>query len=75
MVPSFRSHLLPRTRAGWVAVLGFLALLALAEPPFVNTLANRIQPWILGVPFLYAYLLIVYVALIGLLLWAMRRKL
>jgi hypothetical protein len=70
-----RSHLLPRTRNGWVAAILFLVLLALAEPPIVHGLANRVEPWILGLPFLYAYLLGVYVALIGVLIWAMRRQL
>jgi hypothetical protein len=58
-----------------VAAILFLVLLALAEPPIVHGLANRVEPWILGLPFLYAYLLGVYVALIGVLIWAMRRQL
>lgn len=70
-----RSHLLPRTRAGWVALLLFLGLLALAEPPLVHGFANRIEPWLFGFPFLYSYLLVVYLALIGVLLWVLRRKL
>ena len=71
--PRYRSHLLPRSRAGrWLAAL-FLVLLALAEPPFVHTLANRVEPWIFGLPFLYAWLLFVYVAMIGVLLWARGR--
>mgnify|MGYP001065722398 CR=1 FL=1 len=71
----YRSHLLPRTRQGWTAVLLFLALLALAEPPFTHSVANRVEPWVLGVPFLYAYLLAVYSALIAVLIWALRRRL
>jgi len=71
----FRSHLLPRTRDGWVAVLLFLGLFALAEPPFVHSVANRIEPWLLGFPFFYTYLLVVYSALIGVLIWALRRRL
>jgi hypothetical protein len=71
----FRSHLLPRTRDGWVAVLLFLGLFALAEPPFVHGVANRIEPWLLGFPFLYTYLLVVYSTLIGVLIWALRRSL
>lgn len=71
----FRSHLLPRTREGWVAVLAFLGLFALVEPPFVHFLANRVEPWLLGFPFLYTYLLVLYTALIGVLLWALRRRL
>jgi len=69
-----RSHYLPRTRNGWIAVGLFLLLMVLVEPPVVHTLANRIEPWILGVPFLYAYLLVGYSLLIGVLLWAMWRK-
>jgi hypothetical protein len=70
-----RSHYVPRTRAGWIAVVSFLGLLLLAEPPFVYAVANRVEPWLLGMPFLYAYLLIVYVAMIGVLLWARLRGL
>ena len=73
--PSYRSHYRPRTRAGWLAVVLFLALLSLAEPPIVTSWANRIDPWIFGMPFLYSYLLIVYVALIGVLFWAQSRGL
>ena len=32
---SFRSHYLPRSRTGWMAVLAFLGLMALAQPPIV----------------------------------------
>jgi hypothetical protein len=70
-----QSHFIPRSRDGWIAVLGFLGLLALAEPPFVFLFANRVEPWILGMPFLYAWLLGVYVAMIGVLLWARLRQL
>jgi hypothetical protein len=71
----FRSHLLPRTRDGWIALLLFLGLFALVEPPFVHTIANRIEPWLLGFPFFYTYLLFLYSALICVLLWALWRKL
>ena len=71
--PSPRSHYLPRTREGWIGVILFLFLFAMAEPPVVSSLANRIEPWVFGVPFLYAYLLVVYFALIGVLIWVMRR--
>jgi hypothetical protein len=70
-----RSHYLPRTRNGWIAVILFLIGMVLVEPPVVHSLANRMEPWILGVPFLYAYLLILYSLLIGVLLWALGRKL
>lgn len=73
--PSYSSHYRPRTRAGWIALVLFVALMCLAEPPFATSWANRIEPWVFGMPFLYAYLLIVYVALIGVLLWAQKRGL
>jgi len=69
------SHYRPRTRNGWVAVVLFLFLMVLVEPPIVHSLANRIDPWILGFPFLYSYLFIVYCLLIGVLLWALRKGL
>jgi hypothetical protein len=71
----FRSHLVPRTRDGWIALILFLGLFALVEPPFVHTVANRIEPWLLGFPFLYTYLLFLYSAIICVLLWALWRKL
>ncbi len=72
---TFRSHYLPRTRAGWIGVWAFVLLFALAQPPLVYVVANRTDPWLLGVPFLYAYLLIVYFALIAVLLWVKARDL
>lgn len=71
--PRYRSHLVPRTRDGRIAVVAFLALFALAMPPLTHRLLNRVEPWILGMPFLYAALLFVYVALVGVLVWAYRR--
>lgn len=58
---------------GRVAVLLFLGLMALAQPPIVHELANRIEPWVVGVPFLYAYLFAVYLGMIAVLLWAAAR--
>ena len=71
--PKYRSHFVPRTRDGWIATLAFLVLFAVAMPPVTHTLLNRIYPTILGLPFLYAVLLFVYLALIGVLIWALRR--
>ena len=65
-----RSHYRLRTRRGWIAVISFLVLLALSQPPLVFLIANRIEPWIFGLPFLYMYLLVIYVAMIGVLIWA-----
>jgi Ca2+/Na+ antiporter len=70
-----RSHLIPRTSVGRTAVALFLVLFALTQPPAVYLFANRVQPWILGLPFLYAYLLVLYFLLIAVLLWARRRNL
>lgn len=69
-----RSHLIPRTRDGWIAVVAFLAVFLLALPPVTHTVLNRTEPWILGAPFLYSALLAVYVALIAILIWAWRRQ-
>lgn len=71
--PKYRSHLIPRTRDGWIAVVAFLGLLALAMPPVTHRFINRIEPVVFGLPFLYAWLLGVYIALIGVLIWVYRR--
>lgn len=71
--PQFRSHYRPRTPAGWAAIVSFTILMAMAQPPIVHTLANRIEPSLWGMPFLYVYLLAVYVLMIGVLIWAMRK--
>lgn len=70
-----RSHYIPRTRQGRFAVVLFVLLMLLAQPPVVHALADRVEPRILGLPFLYAYLLAVYSALIAVLLWARLRGL
>jgi len=71
--PKYRSHLVPRTRDGWIAVVAFLGLLALAMPPVTHRIVNRVAPVVLGLPFLYAWLLAIYIALIGVLIWTYRR--
>ena len=71
--PKYRSHLIPRTRDGWIAVVAFLLLLGVAMPPVTHTLLDRVEPVILGMPFLYAVLTVVYFALIGVLVWTYRR--
>ncbi|TDI38473.1 MAG: hypothetical protein E2P02_20520 [Acidobacteria bacterium] len=70
--PRFASHFVPRTTTGRRGLLLFLIFFALAEPP-VLLLANRIEPFVLGMPFLYTYLLAVYIALIAVLLWIHHR--
>jgi len=68
-----RSHYLPRTRNGWIATVAFLVAMALAQPPIVHGVMNRIEPWVLGMPFLFAYLLLAYVIGIAVLIWAQRK--
>lgn len=70
-----RSHYVPRTTAGRIAVGAFLALFAFTQPPLVYWIANRVEPRVAGVPFLYAYLLLLYLALIAVLIWARRKNL
>jgi hypothetical protein len=53
----------------------FLGTLALAQPPIVFAFANRIEPWVFGMPFLYAYLTAVYTVLCGLLVMVWRWRL
>lgn len=69
------SHFRPRTRDGRVAVVLFAVLFAFTQPPLVFVLANRSNPWLLGLPFLYIYLLGLYLAMIAVLIWAFRRGL
>jgi len=72
---SARRAFLPRSRTGWQALFLMLGLFLLAEPPIVYLAANRIRPWLLGMPFLFAWLLFVYAALLVMLVWARRRGL
>jgi hypothetical protein len=58
-----------------LALAAFMALFALAEPPAVYLIANRIEPRILELPFLYVYLLALYWGMIGVLIWAAKRGL
>ena len=65
----------PASRAARLAAGAFLALFALTQPPLVFWIADRIEPRILGAPFLFAYLLALYLLLIGVLVVARRRGL
>ncbi len=72
---SFSSHYLPRTKAGRVSAVTFLALMTLAQPPIVFWVDESFSgEFLLGMPFLYVYLGAVYFALIGVLLWALRMR-
>jgi hypothetical protein len=70
-----RSHWRPRTFAGVTATLLFIVLMLLAEPPAVFVIADRVEPVILGMPFLYVYLATLYVGMIAVLIWAMLKGL
>ena len=70
-----RSHWRPRTRRGWIALCAFVGGLLLAQPPIVFSFANRTEPWVLGIPFLYAYLTVIYTGLIAVLLLVWRWRL
>jgi len=59
----FASHLVPRSGEGKLLLAAFLALFLLAEWPLLS-LVNRVEPTWFGVPFLFAYLFVVYVLLI-----------
>ncbi len=67
------SHFVPRTRSGWTATIRCLALFALAMPPMTHMVLDRAGVSVLGVPFLFVSLLAIYTALIGVLVWALRR--
>lgn len=69
-----RSHYLPRTRAGWIATVLLVICMALSQPPVVHGLVNRIEPRLFGMPFLFTWLLGVYVITIAVLIWTMTRK-
>jgi hypothetical protein len=69
------NHYRPRSRAGWTACAAFLALFALTQPPLFFLVGNRVEPRTFGTPFFFAYLLVLYAAMIGVLLWARRRGL
>ncbi len=69
------SHLVPRTRAGRVASVLWLALFLCSMPPITHAVLDRPGQWVLGVPFFFASLLVVYTGLIVILLWALRRGL
>ena len=68
-----QNHYLPRSFKGRVAVGLFLLFFLLSQPPLVFWLANRIEPVLLGMPFLYLFLLVDYFILIGILIWARRK--
>ena len=70
---NLNNHFVPRTRDGWVAASAFLLLVLATQQPVVFLVAeNRLQ--ILGIPFLYLYLLALYLCQIGILIWVAIRR-
>ena len=69
-----KSHFVPRSRRGRGVVLFILFLFLLIQWPVLQA-ANRIEPFVLGMPFLFLYLLVIYVGIIGVLLYAARKGL
>lgn len=70
MTPTrFRSHWLPRTGRGRAATAAYVALFLLAMPPVTHAVWDVPDRWVLGVPFFFVALLVVYSLLIGVLIW------
>jgi len=69
------SHFVPRTREGWIAVVAYVALFALCMPPFTHGLWDRPGSWVAGWPFFMVVLFVIYSALIGVLVWSLRKGL
>ncbi len=65
------SHYRPRSARGRFFLVYFVVMFALTQWPFIAW-ANRIYPLVLGLPFFYAYLCIVYAAILGGLLMLLR---
>lgn len=70
----FRSHLWPRTATGRRHLFAYVGATLLAQPPVV-LLANRIEPRLLSIPFLYVWLGFAYTLMVVVLIRAWRRGL
>ena len=70
-----RSHFVPRTRSGRVAVVAFLLLFVLAMPPVTHRVLDRPDVFVGGLPLFFVALFAVYCALVGVLLWTLKRGL
>ncbi|MEM7415235.1 MAG: hypothetical protein AAF389_07050 [Gemmatimonadota bacterium] len=76
MTPTrFRSHWLPRTTSGRLAVVLYVGLFALCMPPVTHVLWDQSDRWVGGVPVFFVALFVVYTLLIGVLVWAWRKGL
>ena len=65
----FKNHLIPRSRKGKLVTLTVLCLYLLIQWPILR-FANRIEPFVLGMPFLYFYLLLIYFCIIAVMVYA-----
>lgn len=68
------SHFRPRTREGRIAVFAFVALFALCMPPVTHLVWDRPGEWIAGWPAFFVVLFLIYSALVGVLLWTLRKE-
>jgi len=71
---SQKSHFVPRTRRGRRVALIILFLYLVIQWP-VLSLVNRIEPFVLGMPLLFFYLLVIYFGIILVMLYAARKGL
>lgn len=67
------SHFRPRTPQGRIAVAAFVVLFLLAMPPFTHLVWDRPDRWIAGWPFFMVILFFIYSALVGVLVWTLRK--
>ena len=65
----FKNHLIPRSRKGKLVTLTVLCLYLLIQWPILQ-FANRMEPFVLGMPFLYVYLLFIYCCIIAVMVYA-----
>ena len=70
-----QSHLVPRTPMGKIVVGGWIVLFLLAMPPVTHRILDRPDVWVAGVPVFFFALFVIYTALIGVLIGALRRGL
>lgn len=68
-----KSHFRPRTREGWTATVAFVVLFLLAMPPLTHAVWDRPGSWIAGWPAFFVVLFLIYCALVGVLVWALRK--
>ncbi|NNF26421.1 MAG: hypothetical protein HKN73_04255 [Gemmatimonadetes bacterium] len=68
-----QSHFRPRTREGRIAIVAFVAIFLLCMPPVTHLVWDRPGEWIAGWPAFFVVLFLIYSALVGVLLWTLRK--